>query len=168
MKYRFNRFTVEVRPEGNIERFEIVHHDDVVAILPYDNEWIYLVEQPRPAVGKDLVEVVAGFIDKDEGPWRAAQRELREELGIVANAWQYVTSFYSSPGFTTEQVHLFLATDLVFGESEPDEDETIAVVKCNINFLMDAFNVVDSAKSKVAILALMTQRISEMTNALQE
>lgn len=154
MKYVFNKFAVEVRPEGNIERFEVVHHDPVVAVVSFDKGYVYLAQQMRPAIALPTIELPAGFIDKGETPKRAAKRELREEMGIEAKDWTKVDGFYSSPGFCTEYVHLYFATNLEHGEQYPDEDEDIAIMKWPLTNLQDAIVAVDSAKSKIGLLHL--------------
>ena len=81
-------------------------------MLPLDGERIWLVRQPREVVGEQsLLELPAGKLNGGE-PLETAKRELREEIGKSAATWQHLTSFYASPGFTDEEIHAFLATDL--------------------------------------------------------
>ena len=121
--------TVEL-PNGRTARREIVEHEPVVAIVPIDGDGnIVLVRQYRLATGAVLLEVPAGGIDKGESPEDAAQRELREEIGMRAGRLEPIAEFYVSPGFLTEYVYAFLATDLSDSPAEADEDEDIAVVR---------------------------------------
>lgn len=115
---------------GRTAQREIVEHEPVVAIVPIDGDGnIVLVRQYRLATGAVLLEVPAGGIDRGESPDDAAQRELREEIGMHAGRLEPIAEFYVSPGFLTEYVYAFLATDLSDSAAEADEDEDIAVVR---------------------------------------
>ena len=100
-------------------------------MVAHDGERVYLVRQPREAVDDaGLLEFPAGKLDEEgESPLDTAQRELAEEIGKGARTWQHLTSFYTSPGFTNEERHLFMATDLYDERSEADEDERIEIVE---------------------------------------
>src|SRR4051794_32291403 len=100
--------------DGETAEREIVAHPGAVGIVAHDDEVVYMVRQPREAVGEEaLLELPAGKLDvEDESPLDCAKRELVEEVGIEAAEWDELTRFYSSPGFTDEQVFLFAATDL--------------------------------------------------------
>ena len=115
---------------GRTAQREIVEHDPVVAIVPIDSDGnVVLVRQYRLATGVVLLEVPAGGVDPGETPEDAAQRELAEEIGMRAGSLERLAEFYVSPGFLTEYVHAFLATDLRDSPAEADEDEDIAVVR---------------------------------------
>src|SRR4051794_4496111 len=143
---RFERIGSEVRFEGRIitvreDRFryddggeadrEIVGHKGAVGVVAHDDEHVYLVRQPREAVGaSDLLELPAGLLDKQgEQPEETARRELAEEIGKAASHWEHLHTFYSSVGFSDEEVHVYLATGL-YDVEKPDsgEDERIEVV----------------------------------------
>ena len=98
---------------------------DVAAIVAYDDTDVHLIRQPREAIGRsDILELPAGLIDEDDAsPLAAAQRELREELGLQATTWTQATSYFSSAGFTDELVHVFMATGLT---TAPDADGAAA------------------------------------------
>jgi ADP-ribose pyrophosphatase len=110
---------------------EIVVHTGAVGIVVLDGEQLWLVRQPREAIGSpDLLEIPAGKLDEDgEEPLETAKRELAEEIGKQARAWEPLGAFYTSPGFTNEQVHLFLATGISDVEQRPEvhEEERIDV-----------------------------------------
>ncbi len=105
----------EIRlPDGSTSRREIVEHEPAVVIIPYlDKEDAFLfIEQYRDAVGQTLLELPAGMIAAGEDPMAAAQRELLEETGYTATEMLKLSTYYTSPGFTNEQHHLYLATGL--------------------------------------------------------
>ncbi|HEY6781102.1 MAG TPA: NUDIX hydrolase [Thermoleophilaceae bacterium] len=115
---------------GEAER-EIVAHPGSVAIVAHDDEQLYLVRQPREAVGEPaLLELPAGKLDAPgEEPLATAKRELAEEIGKGAHVWRPLTRIYTSPGFAEEECHLFLATDLYHEHAEAEEEERIEIVR---------------------------------------
>ncbi|MBE6082063.1 MULTISPECIES: NUDIX hydrolase [Tissierellales] len=125
-------------PDKKYSKREIVEHPGAVAIaaLTDDNE-IILVKQYRKAVEKELVEIPAGMLEISEEPREAAVRELKEETGFSADKMEYICEFYTSPGFTNEKLYLFLATGLKAGESHPENDEYIDVLKFKLDNLVD-------------------------------
>jgi len=125
-------------PDKKYSKREIVEHPGAVAIaaLTDDNE-IILVKQYRKAVEKELVEIPGGKVEISEEPREAAVRELKEETGFSADKMEYICEFYTSPGFTNEKLYLFLATGLKAGESHPENDEYIDVLKFKLDNLVD-------------------------------
>src|ERR687884_1080832 len=117
--------------DGDEAEREIVRHPGAVGVVAHDGERLYLVRQPREAVNDPaLLELPAGKLDEDgESPLDTAQRELAEEIGKGARTWQHLTSFYTSPGFTDEECHLFMATDLYDQSAETEENERIEIVE---------------------------------------
>ena len=116
-------------PSGRRTTREIVEHPDCVAVVAIDRENnVVLVRQFRTAAGQVLLEIPAGSIEPGEDTEECARRELEEETGYVAGEIKRIGGFYSSPGYSTEYLHLFLATDLKSGTARPDEDEIIQVV----------------------------------------
>ena len=125
--------TVELDRGGTAQR-EIVEHGEVVFIVPVDaNNNVLLVRQYRKAADEELLEIPAGGINPGEQPAEAAQRELREETGYMADRLELISSFYTSPGFCTEFSHLYLATGLKPGPLESEADENITVYPVNID-----------------------------------
>jgi ADP-ribose pyrophosphatase len=117
-------------PNGAEATREVVEHADAVTIVPIDGDGnVVLVRQYRHALGMDLLELPAGGIEDGEEPLVAAQRELREETGLAAGSLVVLGGFYSAPGFLTEYLHLFLATDLTESPLAPDPDEFVEVVR---------------------------------------
>ena len=115
--------TVEL-PNGAQGYREVVTHPGAVAVLPIDEKGdAVLVRQYRYAMGEELLEAPAGKLEKGEDPLECAKRELSEETGCTAGQMIKLGCIYSSPGFTNEKLHLYLALDLTRGEASPDEDE---------------------------------------------
>ena len=121
--------TVELAGGRHATR-EVVEHGDVVAIVPLlEDGDLLLVRQYRLPTEQVMLEVPAGGVDGDETPEDAAQRELREECGQRAGRLEHLGGFYVSPGFCSEFVHVFLATELEPSPLRPDADEQLAVVR---------------------------------------
>jgi len=116
---------------GNVALREIVRHVGAAAVVPVDEDGtVTLVTQYRVAMGRVLLEIPAGKKDgPEEDPFLCAQRELSEETGITAAKWRFLTTLDTSPGFLTERIGLYLATELTQGETHPDEDEYLGLVR---------------------------------------
>jgi len=106
-----------------------VAHPGSVAIVAHDGEHVWLVRQPREATGDaDLLELPAGKLDEEgESPLLCGKRELAEEIGKAAASWEQLTTYFTSAGFTDEQCHIFLATDLSDEPGQQIEDERIDI-----------------------------------------
>ena len=142
--------------DGEVVTREIVDHPGAVAVVAHDGEKLYLVAQPRESTGEQqLLELPAGKLDEDgEGPLETGQRELGEEIGMAARSWQHLTSCYSSPGFTNELIHVYLATDLHEVEVERDPAERIEAKTVPLSELDDLIRECRDAKSLVGLLWL--------------
>jgi len=150
---RIDRFRYD---DGAEAEREIVDHPGAVGVVAHDGERIYLVRQPREAVDDPgLLELPAGKLDEEgESPLDTAQRELAEEIGKGARTWQHLTSFYTSPGFTNEECHLFMATDLYDESSETDEDERIEIVELPLSRLDQTIRDCRDSKTLIGLLWL--------------
>jgi len=116
-------------PNGAEAEREVVLHRGAVAMVALDDEdRVFLVRQYRHAPGKDLVEIPAGKLGEKEDPLACARRELKEEIGCGADTWTRLASFYTSPGFSDERLHLYLARGLHSGTADPDEDEFLEIM----------------------------------------
>jgi 8-oxo-dGTP pyrophosphatase MutT (NUDIX family) len=144
----------EIRYEdGSTSEREVVSHPGAVAIVAHDDRRLLMVRQPREAVGEEaLLELPAGKLDPGESPLESAKRELIEEVGIEAARWQPLKRIYSSPGFTDEEVHLFLATELTEVEPDPGEGERIEIVEVGLDELEQTIERCRDAKSLVGLL----------------
>jgi ADP-ribose pyrophosphatase len=135
---------------------------DVVAIVAYDETDLHLIRQPREAIGRsDVIELPAGLIDDtDAGPIAAAQRELREELGLEADTWTQANNYFSSSGFTDELVYVFLATDLRrVADADADGEERIEVVTWPLDEVDSLIDVSVDAKTLIGLLWLRRARL---------
>jgi ADP-ribose diphosphatase len=152
-KVRVDRFRYD---DGEEAEREIVEHPGAVGIVAHDGERLYLVKQPREAVNEPaLLELPAGKLDEEgESPLDTAQRELAEEIGKGARTWQHLTSFYTSPGFATEECHLFMATNLYDEAADTDESERIEVVELPLSELDNAIRDCRDSKTLVGLLWL--------------
>ena len=142
--------------DGEEAEREVVEHPGAVGVVAHDGETLYMVRQPREAVDEQgLLELPAGKLDEEgESPLDTAQRELAEEIGKGARTWQHLTSFYTSPGFTDEECHLFMATDLYDEEADAGENERIEIVELPLGQLDSAIRDCRDAKTLVGLLWL--------------
>jgi ADP-ribose pyrophosphatase len=117
--------TVEL-PSGRTTTREIVEHPGAVVILAVDLAGrVGLVRQYRSAIGQTTLELPAGTLEPPETSLACAQRELAEEMGVSAGRWFPLVEFYSSPGFCTELLSVFVATNLALSPGVPEADESI-------------------------------------------
>lgn len=149
------------RADGEEVTREVVVHGGAVAVVAYDETSVYLVRQPREAIERsDVLELPAGRLDVEgEAPLRTAQRELAEEIGMAANSWAHATTYFTSTGFTNEEVSIFLATDLrevVVPDNAPDEG--IEVVRWPLVELDAAIDASLDAKTLIGLLWLRRAR----------
>ena len=122
------RFTTkDVWIGGRVRHFKMVDHPGAAAVLVVDDGKVLLVEQYRPAAGRNMLEIPAGTIDRSESPFECAQREFQEETGYRAENWEPCGHIYPTPGYTNEVLHLFFASGLTKGEQQLDVGEDINV-----------------------------------------
>ncbi|MHB8779899.1 MAG: NUDIX hydrolase [Candidatus Geothermincolia bacterium] len=115
-------------PDGVVAEREVVEHGGAVGIVPVDEDGtVTLVRQYRHATGESLLEIPAGKLDRGEAPEECAYRELEEEVGLTTGHLRKLSEFYTSPGFSNEVLHLFLAEDLTVTEAAPEDDEFLEV-----------------------------------------
>ncbi len=144
-------------PDGEKTGFrEYIRHMGAVAVLPLDASGnVYCVRQYRYAVGKVMTEIPAGKLDTpDEDPLSAALRELREETGAVAGRVTYLGVYLGSPAILDEKIHLFLAEDLSFGETDFDDDENLETLRMPLSKLVTLVlsGEIEDGKTQVAAL----------------
>jgi len=147
-------------PDGEEVEREIVRHQGAVGVLAHDDHDLYLVRQPREAIGDpDFLEIPAGRLDVEgEEPIEAARRELAEEIGKAADTWEALAEFVSSVGVMDETVHVFHATGLRDEQAEADHNERIEIVRWPLDDLDGAIAATRDAKTLVALLWLASGR----------
>jgi ADP-ribose diphosphatase len=118
-------------PNGTIGELEMIRHPGASAVVPFltdpagDDPTVLLIRQYRYAAERYLYEVPAGRLDPGEAPDACARRELREETGCQAERVEHLITMYTTPGFTDEKIHLFMATGITRGEDAREADEFI-------------------------------------------
>ena len=140
---------------GDIVRREVVHHPGGVTIIPVEEDGtVWCVRQFRYPMQREMLEVPAGKLEYGEKPLPAAERELGEETGLTAGRMVYLGECCTSPGFSTEVLHIYLALELRRGEAHPDEDEFLNVEKHSLETLTDMVMAgeIDDAKTIIAVL----------------
>lgn len=159
IKYRGRAFTVRVdevefRP-GHTTRLDIVDHPNAVTILPLDDAGnVWFIRQYRHSAGETILELPAGTLKLDEDPAYAANRELQEEIGKRAEHMQPLSTFWLAPGYSTELMHVFLATGLSESVLDQDEDEVISVEQVPVRQVLALVDngTLKDAKSLAAVL----------------
>jgi ADP-ribose pyrophosphatase len=138
-----------------VER-EVIGHPGAVAVVAHDGELLYMVRQPREAVADPaLLELPAGKLDEEgEDVLDTAKRELAEEIGKAARSWKHLTTFWASPGFSDEEIHVYLATDLYDEHAETDENERIEIETIPLSELDGAIRDCKDSKTLVGLLWL--------------
>jgi ADP-ribose pyrophosphatase len=127
--FKIRRDTLKT-PDGRETKYDIVEHVGSVVLLPIDAEGnLWFVRQYRPAVGMDMLELPAGTREKDEPYEDCARREIREETGMAAGKLEKIGDFYLAPGYSTEFMGVFLATELTNNPLQADDDEFLKIEK---------------------------------------
>ena len=131
--FRLDRENVTLENGLTID-LDIIHHPGASAIIPFtENNTLLMIKQYRHAAGGFIWEIPAGTLDPDEAPLHCAKRELIEETGFSARAWQKLGEITPLPGYSDERTHIFLATDLIPAEQDLDMDEILHVHKISFD-----------------------------------
>lgn len=142
-----------VMADGRPATREIVEHPGAVAILAWDGERMAVVRQWRQAAGRPTLEIPAGTRDPGEEPRHTAERELAEECGVAADGWEAGPGFWTAPGFCTEFLTVWLATDLRPVSVAVPDDESLEVEWLTLPEALDAVaeGKISDAKSLVGV-----------------
>ncbi|MDF2771380.1 MAG: hydrolase [Geminicoccaceae bacterium] len=147
-------------PNGTVGELEMIRHPGASAVVPFlsdpaggDPE-ILLIRQYRYAAEQYLYEVPAGRLDPGEEPAACARRELREETGCEAERVEHLITIYTTPGFTDERIHLFMAVGLTRGDVAREADEFIEVETMPLSQALSLIErgVIQDAKTALAVL----------------
>lgn len=141
-------------PDGEQHQIDLIQHNPAVTMLPIDAQGqIWFVRQYRHPAKRYLLELPAGVMDPNEVPEASALRELREEIGMGAKHLERLAGFYLAPGYSTEYMHVFLATDLYPSPLPGDPDERIEIVKIPVEavFKLIENEEIQDAKSLSAL-----------------
>ncbi len=141
-------------PNGRQSTREVAYHKSASAVLPIlPDGRLVLVEQYRYAVGEVVLEIPAGILEEGEDPMETAKRELMEETGYLPGKLTELLVYYSSPGFTNEKIHIYLAEELTPAEKDPDFDEFLETRVLTLPEALDLIKQGDltDGKSLIAI-----------------
>jgi len=155
--------TVDTVSEGELTyQREVVHHHGSAVIVPiFDDGTVALVRQYRHPAVRYLLEVPAGTLEKGERPETGAERELKEELGLVAARLEKLSEFFVSPGFCEEKMWVYLATELTEGKQALEDDEILDVVRLPIAEALEMITSGEIEDAKTIIgLMLAVARLS--------
>ncbi len=147
-------------PDGSISELELIRHSGASAIVPFlsdpegEDPQVLMIRQYRYAADGYLYEIPAGRLDKGESPRDCAARELKEETGCTADNFDHLLTIYTTPGFTDEKIHLFMATGLVAGETKHEVDEFLDLHPMRLSRALEMVEAgeIQDAKTVIGLL----------------
>lgn len=147
-------------PNGSVGELEMIRHSGASAVVPFvsdpsgDDPQLLLIKQYRYAADDFLYEIPAGRLDPGESPEACARRELREETGCTAQSVEHLSTIYTTPGFTDERIHLFMATGLTDGQTGHEADEFLTIETMQLSRVLEMIRdgEIQDAKTVVGIL----------------
>jgi ADP-ribose pyrophosphatase len=156
-------------PNGSTGELEMVRHPGASAVVPFvsdpygDDPQILLIKQYRYAAEEFIYEIPAGKLDGGEDPRVCAERELREETGCTAERIEHLYTFFTTPGFTDERIHAFMATGLSHGSVTHETDEFMSLETVTLSRALELIKTgeLKDAKSALAILYVAGFRLGQ-------
>jgi ADP-ribose pyrophosphatase len=145
-------------PNGKEASREVIRHPGAVAVVAVQDNHLLMVRQYRYAIARETLEIPAGKLDLQESPPACAQRELREETGY-RGTMTHLGTYFSTPGFTDEVMHLFLAQDLVWDPLAPDDDEFLGVERISWEEALQKACKSEFQDSKTILGILLAQKL---------
>lgn len=148
-------------PDGSTGQLEIIRHPGAAAVVPFASDpqgpdpTILLIQQYRHATNGSLIEIPAGRLNPGEDPRVCAERELLEEVGVKAGRVERLTTIWTTPGFTDEQIHLFWASDLTAGKHAREPDEFIEVTPKPLSEVLTLIRSGEICDAKTALAILL-------------
>lgn len=147
-------------PDGSVGELEIIRHSGASAIVPFlsdpsgEDPQLLLIKQYRYAANGYLYELPAGRLDPGEAPEDCARRELREETGCAAERMDFLYTMYTTPGFTDERIHLFMASGLTQGDTGHESDEFLTIETVPLSHALEMIRdgLIQDAKTALGIL----------------
>jgi ADP-ribose pyrophosphatase len=147
-------------PDGSVGELEMIRHPGASAVVPLlsdprgDDPQVLLIRQYRYAADGYLFEIPAGRLDRGEAPHDCAVRELKEETGCTAQQVEHLFTFYTTPGFTDEKIHLFMATGLSAGETKHEADEFLDLQPMQLSQALERIErgEIQDAKTVIGLL----------------
>ena len=154
-----NRDTVRL-PDGKVAEMDIARHSGASAVVPFlsgpfgDEPQVLLIRQYRFAAGGYIYEIPAGRLEPDEKPIDCAARELKEETGCTADHIEPLTTILTTPGFTDEVIHIFMATGLTHGQHDREADEFVEVIIMRLSEALERISTGEITDAKTVLSLL--------------
>lgn len=147
-------------PDGSVGELDVVHHPGASAVIPFlsdpagDDPQVMLIKQYRYAAGGFIYEIPAGLLNDAESPRDCAIRELKEETGCTAQTIEFLFTDLTTPGFTDEKIHIFMATGLERGETAHESDEFLTVETMTLSHALQLIQKGEIQDGKTALALL--------------
>jgi ADP-ribose pyrophosphatase len=144
-------------PDGSLGELEMIRHPGASAVVPFlsdprgEDPQVLMIRQYRYAADGYLYEIPAGRLDQGENPRDCAARELKEETGCTAEHFDHLLTMYTTPGFTDEKIHLFMATGLVAGETKHEVDEFLDLHPMRLSRALEMIEAGEIQDAKTAL-----------------